>query len=89
MIPGLTGGVCAVVRKDLLTGAGVHVSEALGGADPDDNSDYSAIDESGRFVAFRSSANNLVPGDTNTLTDLFLRDCASRRARAMPPTSPR
>jgi Tol biopolymer transport system component len=34
----------------------------------------SAISADGRFVAFMSSASNLVPGDRNGTTDLFLRD---------------
>ncbi|MEL7034765.1 MAG: DUF4347 domain-containing protein [Cyanobacteria bacterium J06592_8] len=28
----------------------------------------------GRFIAFESNANNLVPGDSNNLTDVFIRD---------------
>ena len=34
----------------------------------------SAISEDGRFVAFHSSADNLVPGDTNNFLDVFVRD---------------
>ena len=33
-----------------------------------------AISADGRFVAFRSEANNLVPGDTNGFEDAFVRD---------------
>ncbi|MEM6673698.1 MAG: hypothetical protein AAF726_12705 [Planctomycetota bacterium] len=33
-----------------------------------------AVTEDGRFIAFTSSASNLVPGDTNGATDVFLRD---------------
>jgi hypothetical protein len=33
-----------------------------------------ALSADGRFVAFSSSATNLVPGDTNGLTDVFVRD---------------
>jgi Tol biopolymer transport system component len=29
----------------------------------------------GRFVAFKSSASNLVPDDTNGVSDIFVRDC--------------
>ena len=35
---------------------------------------FPAISDSGRFVAFQSAANNLVPGDTNNQWDIFLRD---------------
>ena len=33
-----------------------------------------AISANGRYVAFNSSASNLVPGDTNNLDDVFVRD---------------
>lgn len=33
-----------------------------------------AISANGRFIAFRSSATNLVSGDTNGIVDVFLRD---------------
>src|SRR5690349_21246252 len=33
-----------------------------------------AISADGRFVAFASAASNLVPGDTNEQTDVFVRD---------------
>ena len=36
--------------------------------------DYIDISHDGRYVAFASNANNLVPGDTNNTTDVFLKD---------------
>src|SRR5438045_1531056 len=33
-----------------------------------------SISADGRFVAFYSSANNLVPGDTNGVVDVFVHD---------------
>jgi Tol biopolymer transport system component len=33
-----------------------------------------ALSADGRFVAFRSTASNLVPGDTNRVQDVFVRD---------------
>ena len=38
------------------------------------DSRYPSISADGRFVAFRSSANNLVPNDTNSVGDIFVRD---------------
>ena len=35
---------------------------------------FSAINDDGKYVAFESTATNLVPGDTNSLTDIFLYD---------------
>src|SRR6185436_5012987 len=40
-------------------------------------SSYGAISADGRFVAFASSASNLVAGDTNGTNDIFLRDRAA------------
>ena len=39
-----------------------------------DSSDSTALDSTGRYVAFSSAATNLVRGDTNKVTDVFLRD---------------
>jgi len=40
-------------------------------------SSQQAISSDGRYVAFVSEASNLVPGDTNGLPDIFLRDLQS------------
>lgn len=37
-------------------------------------SDEPSLSADGRFVAFSSAASNLVPGDTNEVTDVFVRD---------------
>jgi len=39
--------------------------------------DFPAISEDGRIVAFRSFSSNLVPGDTNGVRDVFVRDRAA------------
>ncbi len=44
------------------------------GTSGDSDSYRSAISADGRFVAFLSFAGNLVPGDTNGTTDIFVRD---------------
>src|SRR5262249_8318353 len=35
---------------------------------------FPAMSADGQIVAFRSDANNLVPGDTNSTSDVFVRD---------------
>jgi len=40
----------------------------------DDDSEYPSISSDGRYVAFTSSATNLVTGDTNTDSDVFVYD---------------
>jgi Tol biopolymer transport system component len=50
------------------------VSEAAAGGGGDGRSDVPSISSDGRFVAFRSEATDLVPGDTNGRADIFVRD---------------
>jgi Tol biopolymer transport system component len=54
--------------------ATVRVSASSGGAEGNDHSWFHQISADGRFVAFRSSASNLVPGDGNGKSDIFVRD---------------
>ncbi len=51
-----------------------RASVSSAGSQGDDFSDTPAISSDGRFVTFRSYASNLVPGDTNGTSDIFLRD---------------
>jgi serine protease len=47
---------------------------ASDGTQSNDESYYPSISADGRFVAFGSSASNLVPGDTNGQPDVFVHD---------------
>ena len=51
-----------------------RVSLGVNGGDPDSLSLEPVLSEDGRFVAFQSFATNLVPGDTNGCSDVFVRD---------------
>ena len=51
-----------------------RVSVATDGTEGNSSSFSPSISKDGRFVAFASDASNLVPGDTNTRTDVFVRD---------------
>ena len=44
------------------------------GAEGNDHSIYPSVSADGRYVAFHSLATNLVPGDTNGVQDVFVRD---------------
>jgi Tol biopolymer transport system component len=52
----------------------VRISVASDGTEGNDHSGCAAISADGRYVAFKSDADNLVPSDTNEYTDIFLRD---------------
>ncbi|MGN6546234.1 MAG: SdrD B-like domain-containing protein [Aureliella sp.] len=56
------------------------VNIGLGGAVANSGSYHPAISSDGRFVAFQSYASNLVAGDTNGYSDVFVFD---RQARTM------
>ena len=56
------------------TGITTRVSIASDGTQANNNSEEPSISADGRFVAFVSYADNLVSGDTNQVTDIFVRD---------------
>jgi Tol biopolymer transport system component len=51
-----------------------RVSVSTTGAEGDRGSDRPALSADGRFAAFSSESRNLVPGDTNRVPDVFVRD---------------
>lgn len=59
----------------------VRVSEAAAGGDPDGASGEADVSDDGRFVVFSSTATNLVPGDGNGLSDVFVRDLSTGSLR--------
>ncbi len=63
-----------VYVRDLKTGVTQLVSVGLGGALGDGISSEPVISANGRVVAFRSDATNIVAGDTNGVSDVFVRD---------------
>ncbi|PWK80750.1 WD40 repeat protein [Lentzea atacamensis] len=75
LVRGDRNGVSDVFVKDLRTGAVRAASR--GGDGP--SFDPPALSADGRFVAFVSSAANLVAGDTNGVDDVFVTDMVSGR----------
>jgi Tol biopolymer transport system component len=73
-----TGAVAALVPAAAAIAAppvaAVLVSQTAQGVLGNAGSNSPAITPNGRFVAFGSNATNLVPGDTNGVYDLFVRD---------------
>jgi uncharacterized repeat protein (TIGR01451 family) len=83
LVPGDTNGVGDVFVRDRLTGVTERVSVGPKGVEGDGDSNFlgistaPAISDDGRYVAFKSDASNLVKGDRNGLTDVFVRDRAA------------
>lgn len=73
LVPGDTNGDSDVFLRNLTARRTVRVSVSASGAQARDGSDQPAISADGRYVAFQSEARNLVAGDTNGKTDVFLR----------------
>ncbi|HEV8112566.1 MAG TPA: calcium-binding protein [Planctomycetota bacterium] len=74
LVPGDTNGQTDVFVRDRVAGTTQRVSVSSGGAQGDGPSAYGTISADGRYVAFQSSATNLVSGDTNGVGDIFVRD---------------
>jgi archaellum component FlaF (FlaF/FlaG flagellin family) len=63
-----------VFLHDRSTGATARVSVSGGGAQSNGDSYWAVISSNGRYIAFASTASNLVPGDTNGQEDVFVYD---------------
>jgi hypothetical protein len=74
LVPGDTNGQLDVFVRDLQTNTTERVSLSSSGAEANADSWYPSISSDGRFVAFYTSATNLVPGDTNGSEDVLVRD---------------
>lgn len=74
MIVGDDNGSDDVFVYDRMSGQLVVISVSSAGTLGDDDSGRPAITPGGRFVAFASQAENLVPGDVNELRDVFVHD---------------
>ncbi len=74
LVGGDTNGAIDVFVRDRSTRETKRVSLRSDGAQGGGDSSYPSISPDGRFVAFTSDASNLVGGDTNGVTDAFVRD---------------
>lgn len=81
MVAGDTNGLSDVFVHDLQTGATARVSVNSAGSEANGESTSPALSADGRYVAFLSSAGNLVPGDTNGVKDIFVHDRLTGQTR--------
>ena len=74
LVPGDTNSSFDIFVRDLLTNTTTRLSVDSAGNQGNSDSETPSISANGRFVAFESDASNLVPGDTNRVPDIFVRD---------------
>jgi Tol biopolymer transport system component len=73
LVAGDTNGQPDVFVRDRRLQTTTRISIPSTGNEGNGGSLYPAISADGQFVAFGSSASNLVPGDTNNEPDVFVR----------------
>jgi Tol biopolymer transport system component len=74
LVSGDTNQVSDVFVRDRQAGTTERISVSSGGAQGTNSSTRPSMSADGRYIAFNSTAHNLVPGDTTTFPDVFLRD---------------
>ncbi len=74
LVAGDTNGLRDVYVRDLLLGITTRVSVASNGTQANAESSDPSVSADGRYVVFTSTASNLVSGDTNGISDVFVRD---------------
>lgn len=80
LVPGDTNKSQDVFLRDLKKKITVRVSSSTAGEEANGDSYSASISASGRYVTFGSAASNLVSGDTNKKSDVFVKD---RKANKM------
>lgn len=74
LVAGATNGMMGIYVRDQLAGITSEVSVSSNGDQPNSDSSGASISKDGRYVAFTSTASNLVAGDTNSASDVFIHD---------------
>ena len=74
LVAGDTNGVSDVFIKDLTSGAITRISTDSSGAQANGYNGVAVFSADGTKIAFSSGATNLVTGDTNGHTDIFVKD---------------
>jgi Tol biopolymer transport system component len=79
LVPGDTNGNSDVFLKDRWTGRIERISVSSAGKQADYSSQGAALSANGRFVAFVSTATNLLPAESPFQNGVYLRDAWSDR----------
>ena len=72
--PGDTNAANDIFLRDMVAGTTILVSVGTSGSAAKGASRNATMTPDGRYVAFASEGSNLVPGDTNGIADVFVRD---------------
>ena len=81
LVDGDTNAKVDIFLHDRVTHETTRVSVSSAGAEGNYDSMQAAISANGRYVAFASSATNLVSGDTNGKIDVFVHDIVNHTTR--------
>lgn len=81
LVAGDTNSAPDVFVRDIAHGTTRRVSLGDRGQQADAAVTLDAVTADGRYVSFSSSAGDLVPGDTNGHTDVFVRDTVAQTTR--------
>ena len=73
-VPDDTNNLSDVFVYDRTTNARKRISTGWDGSESNGNSSLTTISADGNVIAFRSTATNLVPNDTNGVADIFVFD---------------
>lgn len=74
LVPGDTNNARDIFVRDMLLGKTTRVSVSSTGIQGNKGSSGGSISADGRYIAFSSSSNTLVSGDTNGMKDVFVHD---------------
>ncbi|MEN6643053.1 MAG: Ig-like domain-containing protein [Armatimonadia bacterium] len=74
LVPGDTNGIDDIFVWGRISGETTRASVATGGAQSGGQCHGASLSADGRYVAFATWGNNLVPGDTDDAHDVFVRD---------------
>ncbi len=85
LVSGDSNATLDVFVRDLSAGVTERVSVSSSGEQANSSSWGCAISSDGRYVAFHSSATNLVAGDSNAKQDIFVRDRQSGQTTLVSP----
>ncbi|MBM6583382.1 PD40 domain-containing protein [Microvirga sp. BT689] len=77
LVSGDDNNLSDIFLKDMVTGAITCLSTRADGTQANQESRFAQFSSDGRYVLFHSDASNLVDGDTNDSSDIFLKDLST------------